>query len=600
MAEAGANQLRVVGQAGVDRGILDLISNTTADDLTAALAADSLAGSTQPWAVHDTALADAARHAALGISTAWAAYLSATTDAAADQEVETAEAEEQQTTTQATAAFDQQLQENEAQLKQQKQKHTTQKTAQQYLTTTAITRAETDDPTTPTPPAAAPAVLYPVNILLPDKLRQQTPSGQLTEKETNHLRNSLNVKPNQLPEPNTAVPGQLAIQLGRDPYHAYTLGKVDLTSREDVHLKTKNNSALKRRVYIALFAMTFTEGNLEESELIVERYVHHLAYINENPVLGTNLHRTFGKTATINSQNISQKRIDEAWEEAADYWIDDLHLTLYPIEVENVPGITSMGPIAGNYGPYERKYERMTARLFELQNNAPIKVGRPVNYFIGSREAWTTHYTVHEKEIAGFAFQNWERGREVFIDKKTGWDSFVEVVTNVDNQNNVIMLLGALTRSGPRGLAPNTQAPRVRSISRPTIRRGLIPTPSARRITARPLVPKVPVANNQLTQRRVSQAIKRQTQRVDEAGRVADDALLSASQKKSIRSLQKRIVEHQKKLAEFKANPTIRPGMEKLSDDVIRAQHKIRIEHLKTEIRAFKNNIQKILSGELK
>lgn len=53
------------------------------------------------------------------------------------------------------------------------------------------------------------------------------------------------------------------------------------------------------------------------------------------------------------------------------------------------------------------------------------------------------------------------------------------------------------------------------------------------------------------------------------------------------------------KLDDFRANPTVRPGMEGLPDEVIKAQQATRIRHLETEIRTFQNNIQKILNGEL-
>ncbi len=82
---------------------------------------------------------------------------------------------------------------------------------------------------------------------------------------------------------------------------------------------------------------------------------------------------------------------------------------------------------------------------------------------------------------------------------------------------------------------------------------------------------------------------------------LADDALqhLTSSQQRSIRSLEKRIAEHLRKLDDFQANPTVRPGMEGLPDEVIKAQQATRIRHLETEIRTFQNNIQKILNGEL-
>jgi hypothetical protein len=49
-----------------------------------------------------------------------------------------------------------------------------------------------------------------------------------------------------------------------------------------------------------------------------------------------------------------------------------------------------------------------------------------------------------------------------------------------------------------------------------------------------------------------------------------------------------------KKIIEFKTNPTVRPSMENLPQELIRAQQAKRIEHLEKEIQTFKNNIAKI------
>lgn len=65
-----------------------------------------------------------------------------------------------------------------------------------------------------------------------------------------------------------------------------------------------------------------------------------------------------------------------------------------------------------------------------------------------------------------------------------------------------------------------------------------------------------------------------------------------------IRFLEKRIAEHEKKLADFKANPTVRPGMENQPKEVIEAAQKSRIRHLEGEIQTFKENIEKLKSGE--
>jgi len=70
--------------------------------------------------------------------------------------------------------------------------------------------------------------------------------------------------------------------------------------------------------------------------------------------------------------------------------------------------------------------------------------------------------------------------------------------------------------------------------------------------------------------------------------------VLSNEAKRGIRSLEKRIQEHIKKLEEFKKNPTVRPGMEDLPQEVIEKQQKIRIKHLEDEIKTFRENIEKL------
>jgi len=72
---------------------------------------------------------------------------------------------------------------------------------------------------------------------------------------------------------------------------------------------------------------------------------------------------------------------------------------------------------------------------------------------------------------------------------------------------------------------------------------------------------------------------------------------LSKEAQKGIRSLEKQIAQHEKKLADFKANPTVRPGMENLPKEVIEQQQKARIRHLETEIQTFKDNIDKLKNG---
>ncbi|WP_421522855.1 hemagglutinin repeat-containing protein [Neisseria yangbaofengii] len=78
-----------------------------------------------------------------------------------------------------------------------------------------------------------------------------------------------------------------------------------------------------------------------------------------------------------------------------------------------------------------------------------------------------------------------------------------------------------------------------------------------------------------------------------------EDKNLSNSEKREIRSLNKRIQEHKEKLDEFKKNPTVRPGMENLPKDVIKAAQERRILHLEREIKAFQARID-ILKGKAK
>jgi hypothetical protein len=62
---------------------------------------------------------------------------------------------------------------------------------------------------------------------------------------------------------------------------------------------------------------------------------------------------------------------------------------------------------------------------------------------------------------------------------------------------------------------------------------------------------------------------------------------LTSSEEKAIRSYEKRIEEHQKKMDDFINNPTIRPGMENLSPEAIAAQQARRVDHLQKEINTF-------------
>ena len=72
---------------------------------------------------------------------------------------------------------------------------------------------------------------------------------------------------------------------------------------------------------------------------------------------------------------------------------------------------------------------------------------------------------------------------------------------------------------------------------------------------------------------------------------------LSKSEEKAIDSLNEHIAEHVRKIANFKSNPTVRPGMEHLPKAKIEAQQARRLEHYQQEIDAARKNIQDILNG---
>jgi hypothetical protein len=74
--------------------------------------------------------------------------------------------------------------------------------------------------------------------------------------------------------------------------------------------------------------------------------------------------------------------------------------------------------------------------------------------------------------------------------------------------------------------------------------------------------------------------------------------VLSKEAQRGIRSLEKQIAAHEKKLADFKANPTVRPGMEGQSREVIEAAQQSRIRHLEKEIQTFRENIEKLKEGK--
>lgn len=79
----------------------------------------------------------------------------------------------------------------------------------------------------------------------------------------------------------------------------------------------------------------------------------------------------------------------------------------------------------------------------------------------------------------------------------------------------------------------------------------------------------------------------------------SDTAQLSLPAQRGIRSLERQIAAHEAKLAAFKANPTVRPGMEHLPPAAVVRQQQKRIQHLEKEIQTFRENIQKIKRGEL-
>ena len=73
---------------------------------------------------------------------------------------------------------------------------------------------------------------------------------------------------------------------------------------------------------------------------------------------------------------------------------------------------------------------------------------------------------------------------------------------------------------------------------------------------------------------------------------------LSREARRGVRSLLKRIEEHKQKILDFRANPSVKPGMEGMSQEAIEAQQAARVTHWETEIQTFTDNIQKILGGK--
>ena len=85
---------------------------------------------------------------------------------------------------------------------------------------------------------------------------------------------------------------------------------------------------------------------------------------------------------------------------------------------------------------------------------------------------------------------------------------------------------------------------------------------------------------------------------VASAEETVNAAAIRKSAEKGIRSLEKRIAEHEKKLADFKESPTVRPGMEGQSESVIKAAQESRISHLEKEINTFRDNIKKLMDSK--
>jgi hypothetical protein len=77
-----------------------------------------------------------------------------------------------------------------------------------------------------------------------------------------------------------------------------------------------------------------------------------------------------------------------------------------------------------------------------------------------------------------------------------------------------------------------------------------------------------------------------------------EDRQLTKSEARAVKSLEKRIAEHEDKVAEFESIPTVRPGMEGQPESVIQAAQERRVLHLKREIEAFRGAIKKIRDGE--
>lgn len=70
---------------------------------------------------------------------------------------------------------------------------------------------------------------------------------------------------------------------------------------------------------------------------------------------------------------------------------------------------------------------------------------------------------------------------------------------------------------------------------------------------------------------------------------------LPRTHRKAIRSLQKQVEQHQRKIADFKRDQSVRPGMETLDAEAIATQQQRRIQHLEREVRTFQNTIRRLM-----
>jgi hypothetical protein len=75
---------------------------------------------------------------------------------------------------------------------------------------------------------------------------------------------------------------------------------------------------------------------------------------------------------------------------------------------------------------------------------------------------------------------------------------------------------------------------------------------------------------------------------------------LTPEAERAIKSTEKNIQEHEDKIKNFRENPTIRPGTEKMSDEIKQKTIDGRVGKLQKEIEKFKDYIKKVKSGDLK